>query len=1332
MSSTLLTNSSTSETTPVLTQSLDLAQTYLDRFISSADFDDVIHNTFGDHTDPDVARSVIQQWRTGELPAIEVLSSADLKGALGAFAAETNTIYISDEFLQQNVGNPDPVAAVLIEELGHALDLYLNETDAVGDEGELFSTLVQGQSLDDLMLQTLKTEDDSALLTTNGQTLEVEQATFRNAAFDLIGLTRLRNDPRFRGIDGSDVAVAVLDTGLFSAHPLLDGNYVAGFDFVDRDSVPNDPDGHGTHVAGTIGAEDPNIGVAPDVDLIGLRVLGGNSGRPVTDALQWVLDNQQKYNIVAVNMSLGALQPLFLTSEDQAPSERRAYSTIIQRLENAGVTVVTAAGNDYAFAQRQGISSPAIFSTINVGSVWKDSRPRDWPTPWLGGAQDIITGADRIVSHSQRLVAPNTLFAPGALILSTIPLKANNLDGLGENGGTSMAAPHVAGAVALLQEAAFRFAGRYLLPTEVTNILTSTADVIFDGDDEVDNVINTGAFYRRLNIYNAVSEVFDRFQGGGIARDPNGTIQGAFLGPRLTGAPTTPVNGTIGVDGGVTPVGNTDVDIIRFEVVSPGTVSIGVQSNPTSPDDFDSLLRLFDASGNELAFNDDNGASDFSRIDQFLNPGVYYAGLSGFSNRNYNPTVEGSGVAGATGNYSLQFSLNATDPNGLISGAVSVSLGTSRAPLVFDGIIGTDFGVPVGVADVDLFEIVVPDNGTLFIDIDTPIPSGFVDSYLRIFDATGTPLRFSDDDFATDATGTTIEFQLPQTGTRPVDPAFDASGNFIGHGSDSFIAGTVTRGDVYYIGVSDFFNQDYDPNNFLNRRPAGAGGAYKLTVTFANNDLNGSIDQAIANRPLPTVGQPGIIGVDGNLTTGELSQVGDLDVDFVKINSPVAGILEVDIDAFSDSSLTNPADTVASIFDVNGNLLASDDDTTSLDPLLYYQIAANTDYYVAISGYGNDNFDPFLLGSGSPGDTGEYIFNSQVLPLTQLTTLSNDRLANTAVQSIAIGSTLSSTIGRDAGFVIGATDVDLYRFVPTATGRVDIRTALNDDFAADTVLRLFDARGRELAFNDDATSRTQGSLIQPSVRAGRTYFIGVSGYSDQARDYNPVTGAGTASGSQGDYALLINPTSKQQFGTEYDDFIVGTRKNDAIRGGLGNDSLSGRIGKDVIKGNEGRDRIRGRRGDDRLSGGDGRDVIDGGLDNDRISGGDGNDRLNGDDGNDVLKGGLGRDQLIGQAGDDTLLGGADDDFLDGGTGNDTLSGDDGRDTFVLVTGAGLDTILDFGIGEDKIALGSGLTFDQLSFSQDGQNTIITARNQPLMIVNGIEVNTLTRGSFISI
>ncbi|MFN9959590.1 MAG: S8 family serine peptidase, partial [bacterium] len=102
-------------------------------------------------------------------------------------------------------------------------------------------------------------------------------------------------------------------------------------------------------------------------------------------------------------------------------------------------------------------------------------------------------------------------------------------------GGTSMASPHVAGAVALMQEAAVQFGGRVLSPTEIVEILRSTGDQIFDGDDENDNVANTNTSYRRLNIYNAISEIKRRFEQiappppEGGAGDPNGTITGAYL-----------------------------------------------------------------------------------------------------------------------------------------------------------------------------------------------------------------------------------------------------------------------------------------------------------------------------------------------------------------------------------------------------------------------------------------------------------------------------------------------------------------------------------------------------------------------------------------------------------------------------------------------------------------------------------------------------------------------------------------------------------------------------------------------------------------------------------
>lgn len=965
------------------------------------------------------------------------------------------------------------------------------------------------------------------------QAIETQATEGINPAFDLIGLTQLRNDSSFAGIDGSGFTVAVIDTGLDATHFDLESNFRAFVDFVygDGSTITNPDDTtwtgeHGTHVAGTVGAADENIGVAPDVGLIGLQVFetSGYAQNPtIEDALEWVLENREEYNIIAVNMSLGGG---FFSSKTDVFGD--ILEDDIDRLERAGITVVSAAGNSYADAQYPNFSAPAIYSTLAVGAVWQDDANSF--LQWGSGAIDYTTGADRITSFSQRLDAPNTIFAPGALINSTVPN-----DGFEEMAGTSMASPVVAGAVALMQEAALEFGGRLLSPDEVVEIMRSTADTIFDGDDEDDNVENTNTSYPRLNIYNAISEIRRIFDGiappppDTNAGDANGTIAGAIIGPTLDGSPVDRILGSIGIDGTSTDIGDKDVDIYRFSLSAPGNVTIELGSNPNNPANFDSFLRLFDESGNELVFDDDGvSQGGFSRLETSLDVGTYYVGVSGFENSSYDPNVADSGTSGTTGNYALQFSLSNDDPNGILSGAREVNLGNDREPAFFQGTIGADYGQSVGVADVDLFKLVVPDNGTLFIDIDTPYETDYVDSYLRLFDAEGNQIFFdntgeaavSDDNLSYDAAGNYTEFEdflYPELVFQdPIDRTV-----YNGHRTDSFLGAIVDRGDVYYIGISDYFNQEYDPTNLNNRLDAGTGGAYDLNITFINPDVNGSITQAVTDAPLPNIGQPGNIGSDGDPDTGELLDVGDRDVDFIKVNSPDAGILEIDIDSYNNSSTEDPLDSVVFLFDANGNLLASDDDTDSFDPLLQFEIAANTDYFIAVTGYGNENFDPFALGSGSGGDTGEYIFNSQLLPLTRSKNLSDNTIDDGAVRDISVEDVVSGSIGEDNGFVIGADDIDLYRFIPTTTGVVDIRTTTNEEFTANTFLRFFDASGTEIAFNDNADATTRGSFLQVEVTAGTEYFIGINGSSADARNYNPITGEGAANGSQGNYSLSI-------------------------------------------------------------------------------------------------------------------------------------------------------------------------------------------------------------------
>ena len=227
--------------------------------------------------------------------------------------------------------------------------------------------------------------------------------------------------------------------------------------------------GHGTHVAGTVGSSDPEIGVATGVDVLGLRVgdAYGMNAADINEALRWVLQNRTEHNIIAVNMSLGG--GFFATRPENDESVQQVRE-IIQELEEHGITVVSAAGNSY-FANhlsnelRENLMSPAIASSLAVGAVWKDNSLQNVQTG--GGSIDFETGADRITAFSQRLSTyDGMLFAPGAMIPSTVPG-----NGIGSKAGTSMASPMVAGAVALLQDAALTFGGRLLSTREVADIL---------------------------------------------------------------------------------------------------------------------------------------------------------------------------------------------------------------------------------------------------------------------------------------------------------------------------------------------------------------------------------------------------------------------------------------------------------------------------------------------------------------------------------------------------------------------------------------------------------------------------------------------------------------------------------------------------------------------------------------------------------------------------------------------------------------------------------------------------------------------------------------------
>lgn len=183
-----------------------------------------------------------------------------------------------------------------------------------------------------------------------------------------------------------------------------------------------------------------------------------------------------------------------------------------------------------------------------------------------------------------------------------------------------------------------------------------------------------------------------------------------------------------------------------------------------------------------------------------------------------------------------------------------------------------------------------------------------------------------------------------------------------------------------------------------------------------------------------------------------------------------------------------------------------------------------------------------------------------------------------------------------------------------------------------------------------------------------------------------------------------------------DDIVrVGTPQDDRLVGYSGNDFLTGFGGNDWLEGNRGNDTLLGGIGNDTISGGAGRDLLVGSAGDDLLEGNGSNDRLYGGNDQDTLRGGLGAD------------------FLNGGKGNDTLEGGRGADRFWLQPGHGVDTILDFELGIDRIVLGGRLTFDRLNFRQRGDDTVIriTRNNQRLAILQGIQASSLNADNFLN-
>ena len=385
--------------------------------------------TLGAGQTPSVPASLTQAAQTGRVRVIARLGAAvEPEGALSDGAAVAGQRRAISR-VQRGVISRLPTSGTRVVRAFETIPFVALETDAAG-----LAALARDPEVVDV-------EEDR---------LEFAQLT---ETIPLIGA----DQAQAAGYDGTDWAVAIIDTGVDASHPFLAGRVVSEACFSARGDCPNEQTSqigagagaacdyaegctHGTHVAGiAAGSGASSRGVAPDADIIAIQVFSRFEGDECdgagedpctaafvsdqTAALERVFALRNVFSIAAINVSIGGANTFASQSVcDQIEAPRKA---IIANLRSVGIATVVSSGNE---GDTDGLSSPAcITGTVSVGAT---------------NDGDGVAGFSNSAPYM-------TFLAPGVNVVSSEPGGA-----FGSMSGTSMAAPHVAGALAILREVA--------------------------------------------------------------------------------------------------------------------------------------------------------------------------------------------------------------------------------------------------------------------------------------------------------------------------------------------------------------------------------------------------------------------------------------------------------------------------------------------------------------------------------------------------------------------------------------------------------------------------------------------------------------------------------------------------------------------------------------------------------------------------------------------------------------------------------------------------------------------------------------------------------------
>ncbi|MBC7772805.1 MAG: S8 family serine peptidase [Pyrinomonadaceae bacterium] len=886
-----------------------------------------------------------------------------------------------------------------------------------------------------------------------------------------------------RTIGSESTIVAIIDTGIDLTHPDLDANIwrnpgevandgidndgngfiddVRGYDFGDGDNIASDPTGHGTEVAGVIGAVGNNntgiTGVAWSVSMLPVKVARASLGNAIAlDAVIAAHDYVTAFitnagrNIVASNNSYGGLlQAGYQAAEEDA----------IRRFTDTGATFVAAAGNQAADLDQNDAFYPASYRENNPAII----------------VVAATTNRDELAFASNYGRAIVDLGAPGEDTFTT--MRGGGFGLSTTTTSTSFSAAYVTGAVALLKTVKPNASS-----DEVRRALIRGVDTI----DALQDIVSSGG---RLNIASALRNIL-------------------IEGPTVTGISPGSVSSNI-----------TNISISFSEVIASPVLA--------------SSITLVRSNGDGMFGNGNDVTITITQPMLSVSGNVLTIDLSGLFPDgvpidNYRLTLAAGGIQDLDGNFlngttaapipsddEVYFfqaitSSGAFEPNDSTGTATPIIFSSSGRAIFTGAVIGDGSN---NARDVDVYRFTLNGPGLIVATIDArslPLPS-MLDSVLTLYNTTGL--------------------------AQPTAVFVARNDNF--NGLDSRLEFFVPTGGNYFLVVSGFGNDDFDPRVPGSGTREGSIGDYNLTVDVAIDTTDTVVYDATGlplQIPDPVVGTPSPLL--SSIDIFDTRRISDLNVRLT-ITHQFVSDLQVRLRHHIEGA--DPlTDRVVPLVLARGG--AGDDfiDTVFDDE------AATTITTAAAPFTGS--FRPESPLNRFDGQTAAGVWTLEVtdtrapnvgtlvswgLGITVINNVFgpfelNDTLGlvPTPILTVPGTATLDAFIGDGA---FGLRDVDLYRVdAPagtTLTASITVPPNFGDPVGGpssnhlDSVLRLFDSTGRELVLDNRAG--TQNSSLTFTVDPGGTYYVGVSGASNVS--YSILSGAsGTATTATGNYRLQVS------------------------------------------------------------------------------------------------------------------------------------------------------------------------------------------------------------------